>query len=487
MWRGLQGHENVAQRQAEIEDADPVPDAAAIAEETEEEGEAQATQVGTSPSAQTKHEEEGPEASTAVDAMSSAAAVAESPQVVTAAATEERLAPAVEQSAGSSRGGTGATEAPVAKAAAVEESSLAGGTVGLSMDDPVAAPETTAVDAEEPCSAPDTAAPGTVDEEQALVAGNASVEGATSTAEVADSRADPSAESAVPVVEQTPAEIAVAVTETEVAAQPPALCVDSEQAPPRVRYSIDAGDRHWSDASASSAVELPADASDEMIDIAIVGVGGAGVAPESAVAKTAVRSQSFSDSSNWRPRPTGPTVMDAASLAKLCAAVDEEENTKEERLATLAELGNPKANFLTCEQLKQVLSVIEITSERMIAAERAGPRVKDPENAVDIILPFFRFSDDVGGVCATLSVVCVYLILTPRLSSLSPSPSPSIPQKEKVGAIFSANQMRQRMKGGFASTKSVNSILPGRRGGAGRGGRGARGGRGHKRAQTGAF
>ena len=284
-----------------------------------------------------------------------------------------------------------------------------------------------------------------------------------------------------PVVEQTPAEIAVAVTEKEVAAQPPALCVDSEEAPPRVRYSINAGDRHWSDASASSAVELPADASDEMIDIAIVGVGGAGAAPESAVAKTAVRSQSFSDSSNWRPRPTGPTVMDAASLAKLCAAVDEEENTKEERLATLAELGNPKANFLTCEQLKQVLSVIEITSERMIAAERAGPRVKDPENAVDIILPFFRFSDDVGGASATLSVVCVYL--TPRLSSLSPS----IPQKEKVGAIFSANQMRQRMKGGFASTKSVNSILPGRRGGAGRGGRGARGGRGHKRAQTGAF
>lgn len=483
MWRGLQGHENVAQRQAEIEDADPVPDAAAIAEETEEEGEAQATQVGTSPSAQTKHEEECPEASTAVDAMSSAAAVAESPQVVTAAATEERLAPAVEQSAGSSWGGTGATEAPVAKAAAVEESSLAGGTVGLSMDDPVAAPETTSVNAEEPCSAPDTAAPGTVDEEQALVAGNASVEGATSTAEVADSRADPSAESAVPVVEKTPAEIAVAVTEKEVAAQPPALCVDGEKGviSPRVRYSIDAGDRHWSDASASSAVELPADASDELIDIAIMGVGGAGVAPESAVAKTAVRSQSFSDSSNWRPRPTGPTVMDAASLAKLCAAVDEEENTKEERLATLAELGNPKANFLTCEQLKQVLSVIEITSERMIAAERAGPRVKDPENAVDIILPFFRFSDDVGGASATLSVVCVYL--TPRLSSLSPS----IPQKEKVGAIFSANQMRQRMKGGFASTKSVNSILPGRRGGAGRGGRGARGGRGHKRAQTGAF
>ena len=110
---------------------------------------------------------------------------------------------------------------------------------------------------------------------------------------------------------------------------------------------------------------------------------------------SAVRAQSFDG--DMRRVKSGPYNLTAAGLAKLIAAMDEEENTKEERLATLAELGKPKADVLTCLQLKELLSTIEITSERMIAVETCGPRVKDPENAMELVLPFFRFADDVSN------------------------------------------------------------------------------------------
>eukprot|EP00937_MAST-01D_sp_MAST-1D-sp2_P002342 g2342.t1 len=75
----------------------------------------------------------------------------------------------------------------------------------------------------------------------------------------------------------------------------------------------------------------------------------------------------------------GSTTAD--ELAKLLAAMDEKVHTKEVRLATLSELGRPKKHVLTCAQCKELLGAIKEPSVRMVAVEHVGPR-KDKVRAI---------------------------------------------------------------------------------------------------------
>ena len=99
----------------------------------------------------------------------------------------------------------------------------------------------------------------------------------------------------------------------------------------------------------------------------------------------------------------GSFATTTAELAELIGAMDEEKNTTEKRQATLEGLGGPKAHVLTCAQCKELLGAIKgekASSERMIAVENCGPRVNDPKNAEETILPFFRTADEVSHLCA---------------------------------------------------------------------------------------
>ena len=195
--------------------------------------------------------------------------------------------------------------------------------------------------------------------------------------------------------------------EGKAVAEEPSTAIEAPGTP-RIRYSIDAGERHWTDAPALSA----GDSSSEMIDITsnpaadLEGTGAAKNTMDVSLV-SATRAKSLSDSEMRRAR-AGPFALTTHGLKKLISAMDEERTSKQERLATLAELGKPEADVLTCEQFKELLSAIEITAERMIAAENCGPRIKDPENAMDTVLPFFRFADDVSNPRATspLLVLC---------------------------------------------------------------------------------
>ena len=121
----------------------------------------------------------------------------------------------------------------------------------------------------------------------------------------------------------------------------------------------------------------------------------------------------------------------AAELAELVAAMDETEHTEEARLATLSQLGRPTAHVLSCAQCKELLRAIKgdkASSERMIAVENVGPRVKDPENAIEVILPFFG-----PNVAEDVSHCAVSVLIVQCLNSSEPLFSPCAELTEREG------------------------------------------------------